>query len=134
MLPFGCSHSSPMAFSSVVSVNHPLDLIPLDLYVLLYVQVPRTRIRMCGPVSGPSPPAAAFAAVRVGVTNKIRIILILNIQVPLPFVNTFSQVFAIRTNKPLILPHSAQRGAAPEKEKSTRMADTMCIGQARVSL
>ena len=30
MLPFGCSHSSPMAFSSVVSVNHPLDLIPLD--------------------------------------------------------------------------------------------------------
>ena len=37
MLPFGCSHSSPMAFSSVVSVNHPLDLIPLDLsmFVLL---------------------------------------------------------------------------------------------------
>lgn len=31
MLPFGCSHRSPMAFSSVVSVNHPLDLIPLDL-------------------------------------------------------------------------------------------------------
>ena len=32
MLPFGCSHSSPMAFSSVVSVNHPLDLIPLDFF------------------------------------------------------------------------------------------------------
>lgn len=80
------------------------------------------------------PLAAAFAAVRVGVTNKIRIILILNIQVPLPFVNTFSQVFAIRTNKPLILPHSAQRDAVPEKEKRPPMADTMCIGQARVSL
>jgi len=34
VLPFGCSHSSPMAFSSVVSVNHPLDLIPLDLFLL----------------------------------------------------------------------------------------------------
>ena len=78
--------------------------------------------------------AAAFAAVRVGVTNKIRIILILNIQTPLPFVNTFSQVFAIRTNKPLILPHSAQRDAAPEPEKRPRMADTMGIGQARISL
>src|SRR5699024_12517543 len=33
VLPFGCSHSSPMAFSSVVSVNHPLDLIPLESYV-----------------------------------------------------------------------------------------------------
>lgn len=65
---------------------------------------------------------------------KIRIILILNIQAPLPFVNTFSQVFAIRTNKPLILPHSAQRDAATEKEKSTRMADTMGITQACVSL
>ncbi|WP_204248332.1 hypothetical protein, partial [Pseudoflavonifractor sp. An184] len=34
VLPFGCSHSSPMAFSSVVSVNHPLDLIPLDLLTI----------------------------------------------------------------------------------------------------
>lgn len=78
--------------------------------------------------------AAGFAAVRVGITSEIRIILILNIQAPLPFVNTFSQLFAIRTNKPLILPHSAQRDAAPEKEKRPPMADTMCIGQARVSL
>lgn len=31
LLPFCCLHSSSMAFSSVLSVNYPLDLIPLDL-------------------------------------------------------------------------------------------------------
>ena len=40
VLPFGCSHSSPMAFSSVVSVNHPLDLIPLpSFFVILLIMV-----------------------------------------------------------------------------------------------
>ena len=44
MLPFGCSHSSPMAFSSVVSVNHPLDLIPLDLFSWFYYEILENKL------------------------------------------------------------------------------------------